>query len=416
MVKIKSFKGWRPTQALAKTIAAPPYDVLSSAEAKVLTEHNPQSFLRVTKPEVDFDDDIDVYSSQVYEQGKKNWQSFKAEQFFIQDENSCLYIYRQGINGHFQTGIVAVSYIDDYFNDVIKKHEFTRPQKENDRIEHTMTVGIHPGPVFLTYKKHHRLDDLVSDFVKTHSAEYDFTAVDGVSHTVWVVDEAFLIQEIIDIFKDEIPATYIADGHHRAAASSKVGLKLREQNPDLEASHNYFLSVLFPDDQLKIIDYNRLITDLNGLTTEAFLQNISKNFEVTKKGTEIFKPSQAHEFSIYVDGIWYQLKAKPHTFDDNHPIKCLDVTVLSDYLIAPILGIHDQRTDNRIDFVGGIRGLQELQKRVDSGEMKVALALYPVSIQQLIDIADAGEVMPPKSTWFEPKLRSGLVVHEFRKE
>jgi uncharacterized protein (DUF1015 family) len=416
MVKIKSFNGWRPAKELAKTIAAPPYDVLSSAEAKILTANNAQSFLRVTKPEVDFEDDIDVYSSQVYQKGKSNWADYKSRRWFIQDEEDSLYIYRQGINGHFQTGIVAVSSIDDYFNGIIKKHEFTRPQKENDRIEHTFTVGIHPGPVFLTYKKHEQLDELVNNFITTHSPENDFIAADGVSHTLWHVHDASLIRQITIIFKDEIPATYIADGHHRAAASSKVGLKLRETNPDVEASHNYFLSVLFPDNQLKIMDYNRLVKDLNGWSSLDFLKKIEENFEVIPKGNEIFKPSNLHEFSMYLEENWYQLKAKAHTIEENHPINCLDVTILSDYLIAPILGIADQRTDNRIDFVGGIRGLGELKNRVDSGEMKIAFALFPVSIQQLIDIADAGEVMPPKSTWFEPKLRSGLVVHEFRKE
>ncbi len=415
MVTIKSFKGWRPQREFVEQVAAPPYDVLSSAEAKVLASGNEKSFLRVTKPEVDFEEGIDTYSQEVYNKGKLNWEDFKANGLFIQDQEDTIYFYRQGINGHFQTGIVAASSIDDYFNGTIKKHEFTRPKKENDRIAHMDTLGVHPGPVFLTYKNYEPLDAAIASFTSTNTPEYDFIADDGVSHTLWVVKNKELIENIISIFKNEISATYIADGHHRAAASSKVGLKLRETNADKNASHNFFLSVLFPDNQLKIIDYNRLIVDLNGLTIQELLSKISDNFEVQKVGSSVYKPEQSLEFGMYLDKNWYQLKAKPHTVVLDDPIKCLDVTVLSDYLISPILGITDQRTDERIDFVGGIRGLSELQKRVDSGEMKLAFALYPVSIQQLIDIADANEVMPPKSTWFEPKLRSGLVVHEFKK-
>lgn len=416
MVTIKSFKGWRPQKAFVEQVAAPPYDVLSSAEAKVLTENNDKSFLRITKPEVDFEDGIDTYSNEVYAKGKSNWNAFKESELFQQEDSEAIYFYRQGINGHFQTGIVAASSIDDYFNGKIKKHEFTRPKKENDRIAHMDTLGIHPGPVFLTYKKHETLDEIVKDFVTNNQPTYDFTADDGVSHTLWVVKDPSILEKVVSIFKTEIDATYIADGHHRAAASSKVGLKIRESNGDKESANNYFLSVLFPDNQLKIIDYNRLIVDLNNLSVSEFLAQIEPNFEVTKIGSSIFKPSKSLEFGMYVEGNWYQLVAKPHTSEPNDPIKCLDVTVLSDYLIEPVLGIADQRTDERIDFVGGIRGLGELQKRVDSGEMKIAFALYPVSIQQLIDIADADQVMPPKSTWFEPKLRSGLVVHEFKKD
>ncbi len=414
MVTIKPFRGWRPNKNIAHKVASPPYDVLSSDEARELTKENPNSFLRIIKPEVDFDQSADAYSQEIYDHGKKNWQQFKNEGVFLQDETPCIYFYRQAINGHAQTGIVAASSIDDYFSDTIKKHEFTRPKKENDRIAHMGTMGMHPGPVFLTYKNEESLDQLIDAYTSSHAPENDFTANDGVSHTLWLVKDAELIQQIVSTFRERIDATYIADGHHRAAASSKVGLKLRESNPqDKDASYNYFLSVLFPDNQLKIIDYNRLIVDLNGYTTEAFIEKIKADFEVEKIGTDTYKPVQPKEFGMYIEGNWYKLTAKPNTFDDSDPIKCLDVTILSDYLIAPILGIEDQRRDERIDFVGGIRGLQELEKRVNSGEMKVAFALYAVSIQQLIDIADAGLVMPPKSTWFEPKLRSGLVVHEF---
>ena len=415
MITIKPFKGWRPGRDIIGKVAAPPYDVLSSDEAREMAKGNDISFLRITKPEVDFDASVNIYSKEVYQKGKANWNQFKADKVFVQDESPKIYFYRQNINGHSQTGIVAASAIDDYFNNKIKKHEYTRQQKENDRIEHMFTLGIHPGPVFLTYKSHDLLDKLVANHTENNSPEYDFLADDGVQHTLWLVEDEKEIDTVVNTFKNEIEATYIADGHHRAAASSKVGLKLREENPDKEAAHNYFLSVLFPDNQLKIIDYNRLIIDLNDQTEEEFLKAIEAGFEVEKIGGEIYKPKQAMEFGMYINKNWYKLVAKAHTFDANDPIKCLDVTILSDHLIDPILGIKDQRTDDRIDFVGGIRGLGELKKRVDSGEMVVAFALFPVSIQQLIDIADAGMVMPPKSTWFEPKLRSGLVVHEFVK-
>lgn len=415
MITIKPFKGWRPNRNNVAQIAAPPYDVLSSDEAREMAKGNDISFLRITKPEVDFEPGVNIYSKEVYQKGKENWDSFKANGIFVQDEFPEIYFYQQSINGHSQMGIVAASAIDDYFENRIKKHEFTRPQKENDRIEHMFTLGIHPGPVFLTYKRHETLDQLIADYTVKNAPEYDFRADDGVQHTLWPVSDQEIIHTIVSIFEKEIDATYIADGHHRAAASSKVGLKLRENNNDSNAAHNYFLSVLFPDNQLKIIDYNRLMVDLNGLSENELLTSISEGFEIEKMGSEIYKPKQPMEFSMYLNQHWYRLNAKPHTYIANDPIKCLDVTILSDHLIDPVLGIKDQRTDDRIDFVGGIRGLGELKKRVDSGEMAVAFALYPVSIQQLIDIADAGMVMPPKSTWFEPKLRSGLVVHEFGK-
>ncbi|MEZ5002951.1 MAG: DUF1015 family protein [Chitinophagales bacterium] len=415
MITIKPFKGWRPKRNNVAQIAAPPYDVLSSDEARVMAKGNEISFLRITKPEVDFEPGVNIYSKEVYQKGKENWESFKGNGVFVQDEFPEIYFYQQSINGHSQMGIVAASSIDDYFENRIKKHEFTRPQKENDRIEHMFTLGIHPGPVFLTYKRHETLDQLIADHTLNNAPEYDFQADDGVQHTFWPVADQEIIHTVVSVFEKEIDATYIADGHHRAAASSKVGLKLRENNNDSSAAHNFFLSVLFPDNQLKIIDYNRLMVDLNGLSESELLSAISEGFEIEKMGSEIYKPKQPMEFSMYLNQNWYKLNAKPHTYIANDPIKCLDVTILSDHLIDPVLGIKDQRTDDRIDFVGGIRGLGELKKRVDSGEMAVAFALYPVSIQQLIDIADAGMVMPPKSTWFEPKLRSGLVVHEFGK-
>lgn len=413
MVTIKAFKGWRPQPEQVQAVAAPPYDVLNSEEARELAKGNEQSFLKITKPEIDFDNSVDAYSQAIYDQGKQNWETFKANGTFVQDATPSIYFYRQSINGHSQIGIVAASSIDDYFEDKIKKHEFTRPKKENDRIAHMATLGMHPGPVFLTYKHHKTIDALVQDYTNANQPTNDFVAADGVQHTLWHVADADLIEQIVNVFAKDIEATYIADGHHRAAASSKVGKKLRDNGGDKEANYNYFLSVLFPDNQLSIIDYNRLLVDLNGHNASDLIAAIEANFEVEKIGSDIFKPAQAQEFGMYLDKTWYKLTAKPHTFVADDPIKCLDVTILSDYLIEPILGIADQRRDERIDFVGGIRGLGELERRVDSGEMQLAFALYPVSIKQLIDIADAGKVMPPKSTWFEPKLRSGLVVHEF---
>ena len=415
MITISPFKGWRPTQDKVEEVASPPYDVLSSSEARIMAEGNPNSFLHVIKPEIDLAADADLYNSEVYLRGKANWEDLKRRQIFMQDESPCLYLYRQSINGHRQTGIVAASSIDDYFEGRIKKHEFTRPKKESDRIAHMYHLGIHPGPVFLTYKNNHDIQAIVDQHTSNTPPTNDFEARDGVRHTFWVVDEHKMIERITGIFKDAVDATYIADGHHRAAASSKVGQRLREEgNQKTNGHHNYFLSVLFPDNQLKIIDYNRLIKDLNGFTKAEFLDMLDTGFIVDGPSSETYKPEASLEFGMYIDGDWYKLTAKPHTFEKSDPIKCLDVTALSDHLIAPILGITDQRTDERIDFVGGIRGLGELKRRVDSGEMAVAFAIYPVSIRQLIDIADAGLVMPPKSTWFEPKLRSGVVVHEFK--
>lgn len=381
-----------------------------------MADGNPDSFLHVIKPEIDLPEDVDLYSREVYERGAFNWKAFKERRLFLQDDQPCYYFYRQSINGHSQTGIVAASAIDDYFDDRIKKHEFTRPRKENDRIAHMYEIGIHPGPVFLTYKRQDELRSIVSEFTASTTPAYDFEAADGVRHTLWVVLDTAIIDRITMLFLDSVEATYIADGHHRAAASSKVGLKMRETlGEDPDAEYNFFLSVLFPDDELKIIDYNRLVRDLNGQSKQEFLQRIREGFEVIGPfGSEV-KPDCPKVFGMYLDGEWYKLSAREHTYDASDVIRCLDVTILSDHLIEPVLGIADQRMDERIDFVGGIRGLGELSKRVESGEMAVAFALYPVSIAQLINIADAGEVMPPKSTWFEPKLRSGLVVHEFRK-
>ncbi len=413
MVKIKPFKGYRPTKELAKQVAALPYDVINSEEAKVLTENNPHSFLRITKPEVAFDASVDSHSNQVYQKGKEQLDTFISEGILCQDDKPCYYIYRQIMNGRGQTGLVVTSAIDDYFDEKIKKHEYTRHDKEQDRIHHMETLGAHPGPVFLTYKKQTEISQIITSFQKNNEPHTDFVAEDEIQHTVWKIDNEQLTNQLTELFSKNIDFTYIADGHHRSAASAKVGKKLRDNGGNAEANYNYFLSVLFPDEELAIMDYNRVIKDLNGLSEDAFLEKLREHFEVESKGETIFKPNTLHEFSLYLGKNWYRLVAKKHTFENTDEVGVLDISVLSKYALDPILGIKDQRKDTRIDFVGGIRGLKELKRRVDSGEMKLAFAFYPVSVQQLIDIADAGQIMPPKSTWFEPKLRSGLIVHKF---
>jgi uncharacterized protein (DUF1015 family) len=414
MAIIKPFRGLRPIPAYAPQVASRPYDVLNSEEARIEAANNPYSFLRVCKPEIDLPETVDHYSQEVYDQGKATLHKMIQEGILVQDSTPCMYVYRQIMNGHSQTGLVANSSIDDYFNDIIKKHEYTRPEKENDRIQHMATLECHPEPVFLTYPDVPQLDAILNDAVQANPV-YDFTADDGIQHTFWVIHDNSTIAIIEEIFREKVAFTYIADGHHRSASSAKVGKKLRDQNPNYtgEEEYNYFLSVLFPANQLMIMDYNRLVKDLNGLPPMELFRQIGEHFDIQHTGIEPFKPSKIHEFGMYFDGHWYRLTAHDDTYHENDPIEVLDVTILSNFLLDPLLGIKDQRTDKRIDFVGGIRGLKELSKRVDSGEMKIAFALYPVSIQQLINIADSGNVMPPKSTWFEPKLRSGLVVHLF---
>lgn len=415
MTVIKAFKGLRPLDEYVHLVAAKPYDVLNTDEAKEEVKGNPYSLLNVTRPEVHFPDGYNSYAPEVYEEARNKFNELIEKGILKTDPQEYLYVYAQKMGNHLQTGIVALSSAQDYFNDVIKKHEFTRPVKENDRIAHMEAIGAHPGPVFLTYKKIDRIDEIINE-VTSKSPLNDFTAPDGVQHILWIIDDKDKINEIVSIFATKVPCTYIADGHHRAAASAKVSRKMQEANPHHtgQEPYNFFLSVLFPDEQLRIMDYNRLVKDLNGFTKEQILQKISQNFEVTERGNKAIKPDQLHHFTMYIDGKWYELVAKRNTYDPNDPIKVLDVTILSDYVIESVLEITDQRTSDRIDFVGGIRGVEELQKRVDSGEMKIAFALYPVSIQQLIDIADSGNVMPPKSTWFEPKLRSGMVINKFK--
>jgi len=414
MAIIRSFNGWRPKPEQAAQVASRPYDVLNSEEARAEAAGNDISFLHVCKPEIDLPENTDHYADEVYAKAVENWKKFQSNGTFNQDATPNMYAYRQIMNGHAQVGLVANSAIEDYFNDIIKKHEYTRPEKENDRIRHMAELQCHPEPVFLTYPDVAEIDTIINKIVTSTSPIYDFTADDGIQHTFWIIDNINDVEGLTNLFNSKVPFTYIADGHHRSASSAKVGKAIGQNNPNHTGNeeYNFFLSVIFPASQLMIMDYNRLVTDLNGYTVAEVLQAITEKFDLEKRDS-IYKPESLHTFGLYVDSTWYKLTAKPNTYNDNDPIDVLDVTIMSNHILDPILGIKDQRTDKRIDFVGGIRGLGELEKRVNSGEMKLAISLYPVSIQQLINIADSGNVMPPKSTWFEPKLRSGLVVHTF---
>jgi len=409
MAIIKPFKALRPKPELAEKVASKPYDVLNSQEAKLEAAGNHYSFLRITKPEIDLPDGIDVHVSEVYQKAKDNLDKFITNGVLFNDDKDCYYVYELTMNGRKQTGLVCVSSVDDYFNDVIKKHEFTRPEKEKDRIDHMLATGAQTGNVFMAYRDVSALSDLINEWKRSHEPVYDFTDNDDVHHSIWVINDDAVINAISDLFKSKVPNTYIADGHHRAASAAKVS----EQLPESQAA-KYFLTTIFPASELAILDYNRVVKDLNGLSTEEFLKKLEDNFTI-EKTNEAYSPKQLHQFGMYLDKQWYLLKSKensPHGYrDTTDPIGVLDVTILSNNILDKILGIKDQRTDKRIDFVGGIRGLGELEKRVDSGEMSVAFSLHPVSIQQLFDIADSGNVMPPKSTWFEPKLRDGLLTH-----
>ncbi|HUH74812.1 MAG TPA: DUF1015 family protein [Chitinophagales bacterium] len=411
MVKIRPFKGLRPKLELTSRIAAKPYDVLNSEEARIEVEKEPLTFLQISKPEVHFDASVDQYADEVYAKGTEVFKKFIEDGYLVRDEKPCMYVYSQIMDGRRQTGLVAGSSVDDYFNNTIKKHELTLPAKENDRIRHMKTSMSQPGMVFLTYRKVEAIDEIVDSILATPYL-VSFTDELNVEHELWKIDDENILQQLQDLFAQNVAASYIADGHHRSAASAKVGAEIRNEKGTYtgEESFNFFLSCLFPSEQLQIIDYNRVVKDLNGHSAEEVLELLSSNFIVEKK-SEIYSPSTLHEFSMYLAGQWYALKAKSPTYDDNDPIKCLDVTVLSQFVLDPILGIKDQRTDKRIDFVGGIRGLKELSKRVDSGEMAIAFAFYPVTLDQLMSIADNDMIMPPKSTWFEPKLKSGLVIN-----
>ena len=413
MVKIKPFKGIRPPKELVEEVASRPYDVLNSEEARAEAEGNEKSLYHIIRPEIDFPAGTDEHDPRVYGKAAENFRMFQDKGWLVQDEKECYYIYSQTMNGKTQYGLVVGAYVDDYLNGSIKKHELTRRDKEEDRMKHVRVNNANIEPVFFAYPENRTVDAIVAKYTAGEPV-YDFIAPgDGFGHKFWVVDNDEDIRAITEIFA-EMPAMYIADGHHRSAAAALVGAEKARQNPNHrgDEEYNYFMAVCFPADQLTIIDYNRVVKDLNGLTPAQFLEALKKHFTVEEKGTEIYRPAALHNFSLYLDGKWYSLTAHPDTYDDNDPIGVLDVTISSGLILDEILGIKDLRTDKRIDFVGGIRGLEELKRRVDSGEMKLALALYPVSMKQLMDIADSGNIMPPKTTWFEPKLRSGLVIHK----
>ena len=412
MVKIKPFRGIRPPQQFAAEVASRPYDVLNSAEAK--QEATERSLLHIIKPEIDFDPIADEHSDEVYQKAMENFRLWKERGWLQQDSEEYYYIYAQTMNGRTQYGIAMCCHFEDYLSGAIKKHELTRTDKEEDRMIHVRNQKANIEPVFFTYPDDAEINAIVESVVKEGEPDYDFTAADGFGHHFWVVRDVAKNRRITELFAN-IPALYVADGHHRTAAAARVGQECMANNPAHKGDEEYcyFLAVTFPASQLRIIDYNRVVRDLNGLSESELIEALKESFEVENKGKEIYTPSSLHNFAMYLGGEWYSLTAKAGTYDDNDTIGVLDVTVLSNLVLDKILGIADLRTSKRIDFVGGIRGLGELQRRVDSGEMKVAFALYPVSMQQLIDIADTGNIMPPKTTWFEPKLRSGVVIHSF---
>ncbi len=413
MAILKAFKGLRPPKEIAKALASRPYDVLNSAEARIEAEGNPYSLLHIIKPEIDLPEEVSLYSQEVYDKAKENLDAFRQQKWLAADEDAHIYIYAQTMFGKTQYGIVGCAAVDDYMNNVIKKHELTRPDKEEDRMKHVRITNANMEPVFFSYPAVPEIDTLVANYVDSNEADYDFTGTDEVGHHFWVIRDKAVSDRIINLF-DALPSTYVADGHHRTAAAALVGNEKKANNPAHtgDEEYNFFLAVHFPDNQLTIIDYNRVVKDLNGFTADEFLDKLKVGFEVNKVGPEIYKPDSLHNFAMYLEGIWYSLTAKDSTYNDHDPIGVLDVTILTNEILEPLLDIKDLRRSKRIDFVGGIRGLGELSKRVDSGDMKVAFALFPVSMKQLIDIADSGQIMPPKTTWFEPKLRSGLVVHE----
>jgi len=406
MITIQPFRALRPEAQHAKQVASRPYDVLNSKEAKIEAQGNPNSFLHITKSEIDLPEEVDIHSQQVYDTAKNNLDAFVSRNILFRESKPCYYIYQLIMNGRSQTGLVCGSSVDDYENDLIKKHEFTRPEKEKDRINHITTTGAQTGNVFLAYRNVAEIDKVISNWQKEKNPVYDLIAEDGIQHSIWIINDSDTNDLVSELFKTKVPFTYIADGHHRAASAAKVRKALGK---DATEGANIFLTTLFPSDQLHIMDYNRVVKDLNGLEKATFIEKLSDSF-IVEKVEKAFSPSNLHQFGLYIGKQWYSLTAKENTYT-NDPIGILDVTILQNNLLDPILGIKDQRTDQRIDFVGGIRGLEELEKRVDSGEMAVAISLHPVSIQQLFDIADSGNVMPPKSTWFEPKLRDGLLTH-----
>jgi len=414
MATIRPFKGIRPPKELVEKVESRPYDVLSSEEARAEAGDNEMSLYHIIKPEIDFSPETSEYNPKVYEQAARNFKKFQDKGWLVQDEKPAYYIYAQTMNGKTQYGLVVGAFVGDYLNGTIKKHELTRKDKEEDRMKHVRVNDANIEPVFFAYPDNKVLDELINKYVKNNAPEYDFIApIDGFGHQFWVISDANDIDIITKEFA-KMPALYIADGHHRSAAAALVGAEKANNNPNHKGDeeYNYFMAVCFQASQLTILDYNRVVKDLNGLTSAQFLEKLEKNFDVQRMGKEIYHPTGLHNFSLYLDGEWYSLTAKKGTYNDADPIGVLDVDISSRLILDEILGIKDLRTDKRIDFVGGIRGLNELKERVDSGEMKMALALYPVSMQQIMDIADSGKIMPPKATWFEPKLRSGLVIHK----
>jgi uncharacterized protein (DUF1015 family) len=406
MITISPFKALRPEAQLAKQVASRPYDVLNSKEAKIEAQGNHSSFLHITKSEIDLPENTEIHSQEVYDKAKENLTAFLSRNILFRENKPCYYIYRLMMNGKSQTGLVCVSSVDDYENNLIKKHEFTRPEKELDRINHIKTTGAQTGNVFLAYKNVDDIDALISKWTTDKNPQYDFIAEDQIQHSIWIVNDDFTIEKITELFKTQVPCTYIADGHHRAASAAKVRSALGKE---ATTNASFFLTTLFPSNQLHIMDYNRLVKDLGNYSEAEFLQQLENSF-ILEKTEGAYRPEALHHFGMYINKQWYKLIAKEGTYTTD-PIGVLDVTILQNNILDPLLGIKDQRTDKRIDFVGGIRGLEELEKRVNSGEMSVAFSLFPVSIQQLFDISDSGNVMPPKSTWFEPKLRDGLLTH-----
>jgi len=414
MAIIKPFKGLRPPKELVEEVACLPYDVMNSEEATQMAAGKEASLLRITRAEIEFEKGIDSHDEKVYLHARSNFDAFQDKGFLVQDSEDKYYIYAQTMNGKTQYGIVGAASCQDYLEGKIKKHELTRPDKEEDRKVLSRILEANIEPVFFTYRAVPEIDEIVSNFVSNNDPQYDFTAEDGFGHHFWVIDDANINKRIELLFKEKVPFTYVADGHHRTAAAAGMSDEFRKKNPNHtgDEAYNFFMAVHFPDNQLQIIDYNRVVKDLNGLSPTEFINKIEENFIVNQINESIIKPKKLHDFSIYLDGKWVALTAKNSTFNDDNPIDSLDVSVLSKYILEPILNIKDLRTDTRIEFVGGIRGLDELSKRVDSGEMAVAFALFPVSMNQLMNIADTGNIMPPKVTWFEPKLRSGLVINK----
>jgi len=413
MAVVKPFRGLRPPKSIVSDLACPPYDVMSTEEALKMSQGKEFSLLHITRSEIDLPPETDAHSEEVYKKSVSNFALWRKNGWLVQDDEPYYYIYAQTMQKRTQYGIVGCASVDDYLNGVIKKHELTRPDKEQDRMTHIRVNDANVEPVFLAYPAVKKIDRIINTITKKRAPEYDFVSEDNIGHRLWVIKDVETNSQIEKLFKEKVPFTYVADGHHRTAAAALVGKEKREKNPRHNGTeeYNYFMAVHFPDNQLRILDYNRTVRDLNGLSEEEFLAKLEKGFIIKEKGPKTYRPRKLHNFSMYLGGKWYRLTARPHTYNDKDPIGGLDVTILTNQILAPVLDIQDLRRSKRIDFIGGIRGLGELKKRVDNGDMKVAFALYPVSMKQLITIADSGNIMPPKTTWFEPKLRSGLVIH-----